>query len=128
MSTNPASRRTEDRRRGGLLTTLLLVYGLAAVLTVVLEVGSLIVVSGRGRDLPIPVVLAMVLDAVQIFAVLGVWLWRRFAVGVLYPVLALGTIINLVSATAGTLPIILVRILLAVLLAVALSKKWERFA
>lgn len=111
--------------RGGLLTTLLVIMALAQVVGLVLGVmawHSIVAHNQRHPELPL---IGVVLAAAGLVALVGVWLWRRWAV-YLFAVLA---VIGLVSDVWFGVPAItaLIRVALLAGLAYSVKQRWALF-
>src|SRR4051812_42056829 len=66
-------------RRGGALTTLLVIFTVGQVFGIVLLAAVATEFADHGREVPPLLFVGMALGVVAIVAIVGIWRWRRWA-------------------------------------------------
>ncbi|WP_214406907.1 hypothetical protein [Pseudonocardia lacus] len=116
---------TETRRRGGTLTTLLVLITLAQLLTLVLLVTDWQNAVSHGQSVGGLAVFGVVLCLLALAACAGTWAWRRWGPVLLAVIAAVGLVTDLVF---GLPPLaLLLRLVLLAAFFGAVSIRWEGF-
>ncbi|MCO1654260.1 hypothetical protein [Pseudonocardia humida] len=116
---------TETRRRGGALTTLLVVLTLAQVITLVLLLDAWRSAASHGASVGALPAFGVLLSLLALTAYAGVWAWRRWGVVVIGVVAAVGLVTDLAF---GLPPLaLLIRVALLAGFFAAVGARWDQF-
>jgi hypothetical protein len=116
---------TENRRRGGALTTFLALLTAFQVLGLVLVVGTWTDAASHGQDVGALGFFSVLLCLLALTGFAAVWAWRRWGVVLLAVVAAIGLVTDL---AAGLAPLaLLIRLALLAGLFASIASRWDDF-